>query len=242
MQNSSKHPSRWNWSNVKNRKAISNLAVFTLILIFCVPLIINISYLHGYRTSVPPNTAFLAGDLLIFFGAILSAAGSFTVGYISYSLNKKVLALTEADNERNKYATVILEARTHLTKEWEAYLEGYNDVDKQAHDKGFEIIDNICFRLHNIGPAVLTYVKIIHLNEESNEKVELVHLCTLAPNTSKDIKTPWLKGMSFVKLRLEFISSYGKSTFALCHVVPGGHDFEKYETITDYEIVESLNA
>ena len=193
--------------------------------------------MYGYKNKILPNTMFGASDLLVYLGAIISAIASGILGYVAYSLNKKVLALTEADTERNKFTTVILESLESKDFPWHAPIQGYNNAYDQICSLGFEKCSDIGFYLYNVGPAPLARIVIYYMAPGNKVKATAEYNCALAPNNRKNIQIPLINGQD-ICLYFEYISCFNKSTYASCEIVPSSVALTDFDTIVDYQIIE----
>lgn len=225
-------------------KGYPKLKIFIIIfvaLLITIPLFINKLYLCGYINNTPINTFFDASDLLAYWGAIVSAISAAYLGYVSYSLNKRVLALTEADTERNKFSTIILESVGVEDSNWNVPIQGNDPVEKQLNKKGFTKIANIGFHVRNLGPAPLSKI-IVHYVDCQNVDIAIIeYIYSLAPNCRKNEQIPLINGQ-VPRLIFEFISCYGKSSYASCNIAPAGIGVQNLDTIVDYQITDSIQT
>lgn len=219
----------------KKKTVLILLLVLTL---FAIPCIINVLYMYGYKHTIFPNTMYRASDLLAYFGTIVSAIASGVLGYIAYTLNKKVLALTEMDTERSKVATVILESIAATDLPWTTPIQGYNSIYDQIRELGFEKCADIGFHLYNIGPAPLARTVIYYMAPGNVVKASTEYICALAPRSRIKVQIPLINGQD-VNFNFEFISCYNKTTYASCYIVPFISGSSKLDTIVDYQIKDS---
>ncbi len=225
------------------RKFKSRTVMVLLILLFLVaiPFVINRLYMYGYRNRITPNIIFEASDLLLYIGAIISALSTGFLGYISYRLNRQVLALSVADTERNKYSTVMLESVTISDNPWSVPVQGYNNAEDQLKEMGFTKISNLGFHIFNIGPAPLSKVVVHYLSPKNADIATVEFICSLAPNIRTNAQLPTISGQD-VRLSFEFISCYNKVSLASCKITPAGIGITRFDTIVDFQIQQSKDA
>lgn len=221
--------------NLLLKKKILIIPLLLLILV-AIPCIINVMYMYGYKNNILPNTMLRASDLLVYLGAIISAIASGALGYIAYTLNKKVLSLTEADTERNKFTTVILETLESKDFPWHAPIQGYNNAYDQICSLGFVKSADIGFFLYNVGPAPLARI-VIYYMAGNMVKATVEYNCSLAQNSRKNIQIPLINGQD-ICLYFEYVSCFNKSTYASCNIVPSSVALTDFNTIIDYQICE----
>ncbi len=217
------------------------IGLLILLFLIAIPLVINRLYMYGYRNRITPNTIFEASDLLFYVGAVISALSTGFLCYISYRLNRQVLALSVADIERNKYSTVMLESVTISDNPWTVPVQGYNNAEDQLQVMGFTKISNIGFHIFNIGPAPLSKVVVHYLKPRNVDIAAVEFFCSLAPNFRINSQIPMINGQD-VCLSFEFISCYNKVSLATCKITPAGIGITKFDTIVDFQIQQLKDA
>ena len=197
--------------------------IVIILIVIGVPIAINNVYLSGFKNNIQVNTMYTAGDLLIYLGAILAASGSTYLGYMAYSLNKKIIKSTELEAENRKISIVIVEPRTDADSNWPVFPDGYDSICDQVSKNGVETLGNIYFRLINTGPAVLKNLKVYYFNKLNGLNMCFSQQCTLAQDSKLHLRVPFIKGCSSDSFFFEFVLPHWTDFLVAAPVAKRGH-------------------